>query len=545
VSFNWLALLLEAALKGSLLIVAAGGAAYLCRKRSAAVRHHIWAAAALCMLALPLVSLLLPSWSAAVPAPALARSTPQARTPEANGLALPSMAVRAAASAVAMSAGSAARGVWFAGFVWGAGSLLIGSAYLAYRTRRSKLLLSRDWIRIAAELSAKYDLPRPARLLISPHRTMPLTWGVLRPRILLPPDAETWPEDRIRVVLAHELAHVRRRDWLTQMLGELGRTVYWFNPLMWICCDHLRQESEQACDDAVLLSGVQGPAYAEQLLGLAQALSSSERAWSVSLAMARQSHLERRFNAMLNSSTNRQGVTRSAGVLMTTAALCLLIPLASLRAPAQNMSGKFTGTVLDASGAAVPNATVIMSNTQARTKDMTTSGPAGSFEFETLNAGSYTLEVLKPGFARFSAPVQLEANHGQNHNVTLQLGVVQDRIDVVGEGRAKSAEASSAATPQRIKIGGDVQATKIIKMVRPSYPPAAKAAGITGAVLLEAVVSKEGEPLSLRVMNTQVDPDLARSAVESVSQWRYQPTLLNGEPVEIITQITVNYTLSQ
>ena len=82
-------------------------------------------------------------------------------------------------------------------------------------------------------------------------------------------------------------------------------------------------------------------------------------------------------------------------------------------------------------------------------------------------------------------------------------------------------------------------------MVRPPYPTAAKAAGVQGAVLLEAVISKEGEPMSLRVMNTQIDPDLARAAVESVSQWRYQSTLLNGEPVEVITQITVNFTLSQ
>lgn len=247
---------------------------------------------------------------------------------------------------------------------------------------------------------------------------------------------------------------------------------------------------------------------------------------------------------MLNSATNRRNVPRSLGIITAAVALCLLIPLASFRAPAQSLSGKFTGTVYDASGGAVPNATIIVSNPQARTKDMTTSGATGSFEFATLNAGSYTLEVLKPGFARYSAPVVLEANHAQHQNVILELGMVDERVDVVGEGGPKAVGASEG-TPQRLKIGGNVQASKITQKVTPPYPTAAKAAGIEGSVLLEAVISKEGEPLSLRVMNTQVDPDLARAAVEAVSQWRYQPTLLNGDPVEVITHITVNFTLAR
>jgi len=498
---NWLPLLVETALKGSVLIAAAGIAAHLCRKKSAALRHRIWAAAALCVLALPLVSALLPHWSAGGPGLRPDAAPIEGRPSDPPDSALTSMVIRAAKGAAELPWPNLVKGVWSAGFAWGAGSLLFGSLLLAYRTRRARLLLSPEWIRIAASLSADLGLARPASLLISHEHKMPLTWGFLHPKVLLPPDAEQWPEDRIRMVLAHELAHIKRGDWLTQMLGELGRAIYWFNPLTWFCCDQLQQESEQACDDAVLLSGIQGSAYAEQLLGLARSLSSSQRAWSVSLAMARQSHLEKRFNSMLNTSMNRQGVTRPVGVLMTAAALCLLISLASFRAPAQNTSGQFTGTVFDASGAAVPNATVIMSNPQARSKDMTTSGSTGSFEFAALNAGSYTLEILKPGFAHYTTPVLLEANRGQHQNITLELGMINERIDVVGEGQPKSAEPSSG-TPQRLRIGGNVQASKIIKMVRPPYPTAAKAAGVQGAVLLEAVISKEGEPMSLRVMNT-------------------------------------------
>jgi len=94
-----------------------------------------------------------------------------------------------------------------------------------------------------------------------------------------------------------------------------------------------------------------------------------------------------------------------------------------------------------------------------------------------------------------------------------------------------------------VSVGGNVQAAKIITKVQPVYPDSAKSAGVQGTVVLHTVIGMDGKPLSLRVMNSQIDPDLARSAVEAVSQWRYTPTLLNGEPIEVDTTITVNYSL--
>ena len=92
-------------------------------------------------------------------------------------------------------------------------------------------------------------------------------------------------------------------------------------------------------------------------------------------------------------------------------------------------------------------------------------------------------------------------------------------------------------------IGGNVEFSKLITKVQPIYPASAKAAGVQGTVLLHAIVSKDGRPLALQVLNSQVNPDLARAAVEAVIQWRYEPTLLNGEPVEIDTTIQVNFKL--
>lgn len=97
-------------------------------------------------------------------------------------------------------------------------------------------------------------------------------------------------------------------------------------------------------------------------------------------------------------------------------------------------------------------------------------------------------------------------------------------------------------TPQRIRVGGQVEAAKLIYHPQPQYPPLAKMARIQGTVRLEAVIAKDGTIQDLKVLSGH--PLLVKSALDAVKQWRYQPTLLNGQPVEVVTEIDVNFTLS-
>ena len=100
-----------------------------------------------------------------------------------------------------------------------------------------------------------------------------------------------------------------------------------------------------------------------------------------------------------------------------------------------------------------------------------------------------------------------------------------------------------AATPKRIRVGGQVESAKLIFKPQPEYPPLAKMARIQGTVRLEAIISKDGTIQDLKVI--QGHPLLVKAALEAVQRWRYQPTLLNGEPVEVVTEIDVNYTLAE
>jgi protein TonB len=103
--------------------------------------------------------------------------------------------------------------------------------------------------------------------------------------------------------------------------------------------------------------------------------------------------------------------------------------------------------------------------------------------------------------------------------------------------------AKKVETPQRIKVGGNVQSAMVMKKIAPNYPPLAKSARVSGVVHLAAVIAKDGTIQELHV--TGGPALLQQAAMDAVKQWVYRPTLLNGEPVQVETTIDVNFTLNQ
>jgi TonB family protein len=544
-----LAFLIACSAKVTVLLLLTWIIAIALRQQSAALRHHTWAAGIVSSLALPVLTLVLPAWhSAALGGAAALWGPANPMGTKADAENLPAMIVNAgAASPLFSKLAGIMLLVWLLGCLVFVLRLACGLARLAWSSAHARPVLRDDRRLGVEEFSNALKIARPVRVLqCGSPLAMPLTWGIFRPRVLLPASACEWPENRRRVVLFHELAHIARHDWFLQMCAELARSFYWFHPLAWMAAGKLRQESERACDDAVLNSGIAASDYASQLLDLARTLENSDRSWAAALAVARPSTLERRFMAMLNPSTNRSPISRRAGLFTPFVALCFLLPLAALRLPAQGLSGNFGGTIHDPSGTGVRNATIIMANHKANTVVMTTSDAGGNFRFKALPAGEYEMKVVKRGFEAYRVPqVTLEPGRELSQSITLEVAAVMEEVDVVPEGTVKGlAESETGGKASRVRLGGEVQATKLLNKVMPVYPATAKAAGIEGTVILHAVIGMDGKPLSLRVMNSQADPELARAAVESVSQWRYRPTLLNQEPIEVDTTITVNFSLA-
>jgi hypothetical protein len=218
---------------------------------------------------------------------------------------------------------------------------------------------SATWLALADAVAAEQRLRRRIRLLTSEQQTLLVTWGVSRPTVLVPSSASAWSEERVRVVLGHEMSHIRRHDWLTLMIAEVVRALYWFNPLVWIACRRLREESERACDDMVLGLGIESTVYASHLLEIARSLGQMRRVWLPAPAMVRQSSLERRISAMLNPGLDRRPVTRGAGIATIAAALALTGSIAGFGAALQTF-GSLPGSVVDSTNRPVAGATLVL-----------------------------------------------------------------------------------------------------------------------------------------------------------------------------------------
>ena len=113
---------------------------------------------------------------------------------------------------------------------------------------------------------------------------------------------------------------------------------------------------------------------------------------------------------------------------------------------------------------------------------------------------------------------------------------------VTGDRAASVTTVPRTAMPGQIRVGGNVQQSKLVQQPRPVYPPVAKQAGVQGVVRMQVVIAKDGTIKNIELESGH--PLLVPSAMEAVRQWVYQPTLLNGEPVEILTTVDVNYTLA-
>lgn len=543
-------------IKMSLVVLLGLGASALLRTRSAAIRHGILAVAIACAAATPLLERVVPVWHLPVSASILGRrAEPLAIFIPVHERELGDPVDGAPGTRfVPVQTTAALRiigPIWLAGVVASLSVLLIGFARLAWLASRSQEVVNETWTAIVAALSEKFGLRVAVLLLQSDHPTLLVTWGLRRPRVILPDEARDWPEDRVEIVLAHELAHIQRGDWLVQMAAELLRAVYWFNPLLWIACRQLRRESEHACDDAVLELGVEGTTYASHLLDLARAFRQHRRAFFPAPAMARPSSLERRVRAMLNRRLSRTPLTRQTGIAIVIALLTVALPIAGLVASAQ-ATASFSGQLVDTIGRMLPDTPMALSNAQSQQKHEARSDPNGHFSFTGLTAGDYLLSVNRPGFATTQGRVTLSAGQSLMQDVALQLGTLQESITVTdglssparpGSGRRIEYKPTPPACSQST-TGGCIQQPLKLRDVKPQYPPQFAGSGREVKVQLEGRIGVDGFINDLRV-TTQGNAEFSAAAVEAIRQWEFSQTLLDGVPVEVRMNVLVMFRAAQ
>jgi beta-lactamase regulating signal transducer with metallopeptidase domain len=323
------AALLDLLLKSFVILALAGGVCFGWRRAAPSTRHLVWFLAVAGLLFLPALSFLMPAWQRPIWSVGtradsqneltvtlqLAAERPQ--TPSLHHALAPASGVATRISS--LSPGSKRQGIsthfstgWAASVVaiWVSGTIAILLSVLVARWRLRALLraarapVNAEWLELLHTLCEELRIRRNVTLWQSANDVMPVTWGCWQPIILIPAEADEWSPERRRVVLLHELAHVKRWDCLTQMITRLACAVYWFNPLVWVAARRMCIERERACDDLVLNGGCKASDYATHLVEIA---ASFRRVPQVAaIAMARPSNLEGRISAIVDASRARR-----------------------------------------------------------------------------------------------------------------------------------------------------------------------------------------------------------------------------------------------
>ncbi|MBL8891242.1 MAG: DUF1549 domain-containing protein [Planctomycetaceae bacterium] len=383
--------LLDAATKGTFVLILSGLGCWLLRRDSAATRHCILTVAIAMLLLIPVLSYSLPQWrilptwamassfvaieslspsevvapsrensflppdatrqaheaepSAAV-AGALSDSLPNSSLPALGGppprnspqtRSLPSD-VQEFTKSVDRVDDDFSMGWWsFLPSVWLIGVMLLATRLLvsAIQLRLSEFRCSDGSEILRPELTRamqKIGLKRGFRVWLDPKDSVPIVWGLLVPRLRLPAAALHWSKEQLHSVLLHELAHLRRFDLFELLLTQLACALHWYNPLVWLAGRKLHTERERACDDLVLSCGVKASSYAQHLLHVSASSAAGKWSQVCGLAMARQSSLEGRLRAVLSDNHQRRRASVHFFVASIGLGVCLTIPIAMLGA---------------------------------------------------------------------------------------------------------------------------------------------------------------------------------------------------------------------
>jgi TonB family protein len=502
-----------------------------------------------CAAAVPAVSLVAPSWEVPAPAPSAPRATGAstasvAAVEVAEADVAPRQPVADRPARLAWPAlGDVARGLawlWAAGALLALGVLGAGLLHLARLARAAAPVREGRWRAEADAVAARLGIDRPIELLQSEHDSLLVTWGLWRPRVILPAPARSWSTERVRIVLGHELAHVARADWAALLAAQAVRAVYWFNPLAWIAARRLRDEGERACDDAVLGLGVSAPDYAAHLLDLTRTLG--RRAWMPAPAMARRSGLERRVAAMLSHTHRRGSVSSRARLASACALLLVTAAVASYGVSAQ--SAGVSGTVFDATNRVVPEVEVRLANPATGAEYEAKTGSAGQFDLQ-VPAGDYVLTITRPGFVTIERSLTLTARLVLEP--VLDLGTLEETITVTDDGGDTSPRAArrtvdppAAPTCGNATTGGVIAPPLKLVDAAPAYPSSERGTQQVVDVELDATIGRDGFVSDAAVVSATSDA-FADAAVAAVRRWQFTPTYLNCQPVDVSMIVRVRF----
>jgi TonB family protein len=415
----------------------------------------------------------------------------------------------------------------------------------------------------------------------------------------MPPEAAGWSEERRRMVLLHELAHVRRGDAATHLLARTAWSLNWWNPLAWFAWREFLKERERATDDLVLNAGARASDYAGHLLEVARTMQSAPATAWAAVAMARRSQLEGRLRAILDSGVKRQAPGRVAALAATLLAIAAVAPFAAMRAQttapqttapkvddsvglaklgdqarqqghideAIDYYNQAVAAVGDRSETAVALLYLGISRygkdpVQAldyfeRAQNVAPSGPqAGpAMTWQAMVRQHQEGETPAAESLYRAALAVEEANSPEAALTTEFLAHFLREQGRVSEAEAMEASASEIrkahvahlspkrqTADQASRVGSGVAAPKLLHKIEPSYSIEARAAKVQGTVVLFVVIGTDGAASDVQ-LRKGVGYGLDEQALNAVTQWAFQPGMRDGMAVPVQASIEVNFRL--
>jgi len=384
-----------------------------------------------------------------------------------------------------------------------------------------------DWMRDElARLSQRMGINRPVRIALSTRVNSPLVVGWLKPVIFLPLSAATGLDHhQIRMVLAHELAHLSRHDHFVNFLQVIVETILFYHPAVHRISRSLRQEREQCCDDMAASISGNALAYARVLAQLEE-MRQKERTHVLALGIAEQ-ELYFRIQRLVGT-PSRSRPDRWLPLML----IGLLAAFAASRTP--DLNAPLLPGFLDAPpkrqrvALALPEATSSrtfrpiqdMRREDAEKKTLVASAPG-----EIPHAGKPDVQPTITG-GRETLRVTSEPLHGSTSaemETIPQAVSISPRAPVEAEAGMENTAAQFAPL---VTSGGE-----LVHAEKPVYPRRALRQGEEGQVLLEFTITPEGKVVDASVSNASPRGRFEAAALHAIRQWRYQPFTENGEPV--------------
>lgn len=197
-----------------------------------------------------------------------------------------------------------------------------------------------EFSEILREMTQRLQIKRTVDIRFTRNQNMPATFGVFKPTIFLPHDAAEWSDNQKRSIIIHELAHIKRFDFLFNVLAYAVHFVFWFNPIVWYAAKRQQGEAEHACDDIVVSNGIRPTVYAHYLIDSARLLLKQKYVSPFETAIAKKSSLESRILSVIDEKRTRKAISRKIAIWSVFAAAVFAVVAACTRFEEKNYTAE-------------------------------------------------------------------------------------------------------------------------------------------------------------------------------------------------------------